>query len=81
MDILARRQHYDYLAINIQDSLNWGSHINTIINRANTTLELLRINLNIEKQKKETTYKAIVHPILGHSVWDPSTVLQMACTQ
>ena len=65
-----------YLGVNIQDNMNWGTHINTITNKANNTLGFLRSNLKIgNKKTKETAYKALVRPGLEYAatVWDPYT--------
>ena len=65
-----------YLGVNIQDNMKWGTHINTVTNKANKTLGFLRRNLKIGNRKtKETANKALVRPILEYAatVWDPYT--------
>ena len=48
--------------------MKWGTHINTITNKANTALGFLRRNLKIGKKKtKETVYKALVRPTLEYA--------------
>ena len=48
--------------------MKWGTHINTITNKANTALGFLRRNLKIGKKKtKETVYKALVRPVLEYA--------------
>ena len=45
--------------------MKWGTHINTITNKANKTLGFLRRNLKTgNKKTKETAYKALVRPSL-----------------
>ena len=41
-----------YLGVNIQDNMKWGTHINTVTNKANKTLGFLRRNLKIGKKKQ-----------------------------
>ena len=56
--------------------MKWGTHINTITNKANKTLGFLWRNLKIgNKKTKEIAYKALVRLILGYAVtvWDPYT--------
>lgn len=63
-----------YLGVTIDHRLRWKPHINTITNRANSVLGLLRRNLrNAHTPIKEKAYNALVRPHLEYccSVWDP----------
>ncbi len=65
-----------YLGITISNDLNWSSHINTITNKSNSKLGLLRRNISRCPQKlklKATAYLSLVRPTLEYaaSVWDP----------
>ena len=65
-----------YLGVNIQDNMQWESHIDSITKKASKTLGFIRRNLNIgNKKTKETAYKALVRPLLEYAapVWDPYT--------
>ncbi|KAL8599335.1 hypothetical protein ACOMHN_008050 [Nucella lapillus] len=65
-----------YLGVNIQENMQWESHIDSITKKANKTLGFIRRNLKIgNKKTKETAYKALVRPFLEYaaSVWDPYT--------
>ena len=63
-----------YLGVTLHQKLDWDDHINSICNKANTTLSFLRRNLRISSPGvKEKAYKAFVRPLLEYaaSVWDP----------
>ena len=63
-----------YLGVLLSDDGKWGPHINTICNKANSTLGFLRRNLyNCPQQLKDTAYKALVRSKLEYasSVWNP----------
>ena len=65
-----------YLGVNIQDNMQWESHIDSITKKASKTLGFIRRNLKIgNKKTKETAYKALVRPLLEYAapVWDPYT--------
>ncbi|XP_076452206.1 uncharacterized protein LOC143287853 [Babylonia areolata] len=65
-----------YLGVNIQDNMQWESHIDSITMKASKTLGFVRRNLKIgNKKTKETAYKALVRPFLEYAatVWDPYT--------
>ena len=65
-----------YLGVNIQDNMQWESHIDSISKKASKTLGFIRHNLKIgNKKTKETAYKALVRPLLEYAapVWDPYT--------
>ena len=56
-----------YLGVNIQDNMQWESHIDSITKKASKTLGFIRRNLKIGKKKtKETAYKALVRPLLEY---------------
>ena len=65
-----------YLGVTITSDLKWTQHINTVVNKANSTLAFLRRNLRIKSSDlKATAYKTLVRPIVEYasSVWDPAT--------
>ena len=65
-----------YLGVTISGDLNWDKHINTILNKANSTLAVLKRNIKIpSKNVKSVAYKTLVRPLLEYcsSVWDPPT--------
>ena len=65
-----------YLGVNIQDNMQWESHIDSITKKASKTLGFIQRNLKIgNKKTKETAYKALVRPLLEYAapVWDPYT--------
>ena len=47
-----------YSGVNIQDNMKWGTHINTIINKANKTLGFLQSNLKIGNKKTKETVQS-----------------------
>ena len=69
-------QHHQVLGGQHSNNMQWESHIDSITKKASKTLGFIRHNLNIgNKKKKETAYKALVHPLLEYAapVWDPYT--------
>ena len=65
-----------YLGVNMQDNMQWESHIDSITKKASKTLGFIRRNLKIgNKKTKETANKALVCPLLEYAapVWDPYT--------
>ena len=65
-----------YLGVNIQDNMQWESHIDSITKKASKTLGFIPRNLKIgNKKTKETAYKALVQPLLEYAapIWDPYT--------
>jgi hypothetical protein len=54
-----------YLGCTIASDLKWGTHINNICNKANSTIGFLKRNLNIaNKSIKERAYQSLVRPSL-----------------
>ena len=54
----------------------WEKHITNAVNKANSTLAVLKRNVRVPSQNvKSAAYKALVRPHLEYcsSVWDPST--------
>ena len=65
---------YKYLGLNISDNLNWNTHLNSIINKANKVLYVTKLTLSRSSTSvKDAAYKAIIRPLLEYSssVWDP----------
>ena len=75
-------QHVDvvkYLGVKISYDLRWNNHVDYVIAKANSTLGLIRRNVNIRNsQVKQRAYTSLVPPILEYSstVWDPYRLLQ-----
>ena len=68
--------HSKYLGIHIHKNLNWNTHINKVVSKANATCSFLNRNLHkCPKPIKELAYKAMVRPIVEYAstVWDPHT--------
>ena len=68
-----------YLGITIQSDLKWEIHINSICNKANTTLGFLRRYLNTRHKLSETT--AIPHPATHIPAFVPSLILSKALSE
>ena len=65
---------YPYLGVEISKDMNWATHINSISNKANRMLGLLRRNIHsCSSDVKSIAYKALVRPRLEYcnTVLDP----------
>ena len=63
-----------YLGVTFNTDMDFGQHINTITNKASSTLGFLRRNLNIGSVKVKTeAYQTYVRPTVEYAstVWDP----------
>ena len=68
--------HAKYLGVTIAGNLRWDKHITNCVNKANSTLAVLKRNVRVpSKSVKSAAYKALVRPHLEYccSVWDPNT--------
>ena len=68
--------HVKYLGVTISGDLRWDKHISNVVNKANSTLAVLKRNVRVPSQSvKSAAYKALVRPHLEYCspVWDPST--------
>jgi hypothetical protein len=77
---LSQVSSYKYLGVIINEKLNWNTHINTVINKANKVLYVTKQALSKSSQiVKETAYTSIVRPTLEYSssVWDPYHIGQI----
>lgn len=66
---------YKYLGVHITTNLSWSTHIEHIINNANSMLGYLRRNFSrAPSSLKLSLYKSLIRPKLEYaaSVWDPS---------
>jgi hypothetical protein len=66
-----------YLGVTIASNLDWKTHINSSVSKANRSLGFLKRNLKRAPQGvRETAYKAMVRPQLEYcgAVWDPYTL-------
>lgn len=77
---LANVTSAQYLGVIMRQDLSWDDHIDSICNRANSTLGFLRRNLRVgATQLKELAYKTFVRPMLEYActVWDPYTQINI----
>ena len=73
-DLIPRVQEYKYLGIIISKDLRWTAHCQTIRQKANRTLGLLRRTLSpCSKDVKNRAYQALVRPQMeyGSEAWNP----------
>lgn len=71
---LMRGDSVKYLGVIITKNLSWGNHIQSVCNKGNEVLGLLRRNLCFcSKEVKLAAYKGLLRPLLEYacSVWDP----------
>src|SRR5271170_1986824 len=81
---LSKVSSYKYLGLTISDDLNWNTHINTVINKANKVLYVTKLALSqTTTLVKEAAYKAVVRPLLEYSssVWDPHQTGQIKAVE
>ena len=74
--IISNRSSTKYLGITITKGLCWNKHCDTIINKENSTLGLLRRILgDCTPKVKAKAYTALVRPQLEYSssAWNPHT--------
>ena len=72
--ILESVQEAKYLGIIISDELSWSPHVNSVFNRANSTLGFLRRNLRrCPAALKETSYLTLIRSVMEYAapIWDP----------
>ena len=65
-----------YLGITINNKLSWNTHIDTVCQKGNHTLNFIQQNFGSCNEKvKSNLYKTYVRPVLEYSssVWDPHT--------
>ena len=65
--------HAKYLGVTISGDLKWNRHLTNIVNKANSTLAVLKRNVKVpSKEVKDAAYKALVRTHLEYasSVWD-----------
>ena len=68
-----------YLGIHIHSTLNWNTHINKTVQRANTTSAFVHTNIcTCPRKTKHLAYTTLVRPILEYAIiiWDPHTNIQ-----
>ena len=66
-----------YLGVDITNKLDWGTHINRVCKKANSTLGFLKRNLRVsDRSTKAMAYQQLVRPTLDYccTVWDPYEV-------
>ena len=74
--ILASVSSAKYLGITVTDDLRWDTHIQSICDKANRTIDFLRRNLSIGSVSiKQQAYFSLVRPLVEYAstVWDPYT--------
>ena len=67
-----------YLGVTISGDLKWNKHITGIVKKANSTLAVLKRNIQVPSQTiKSAAYKALIRPHLEYCspVWDPNTAI------
>ena len=72
--ILKQESNVKYLGITFSSDLKWGTHINSIIKKANQKLGFLKRNLRgAPMNSKQTAYFSIVRSGLEYAapIWDP----------
>ena len=71
---LEQVEHHPYLGVELSKNLDWGPHINSIMPKAQRSLNFLRRNLHgCSIGTKDKAYRSLVRPILeyGAAAWDP----------
>ena len=66
--------HVKYLGVTLSSDLKWNRHIGNAINKANSTLGMLKRNIKVGcRATKAAAYQSLVRPHLEYSscVWDP----------
>ena len=72
--ILESVQEAKYFGIIISDELSWSPHVNSVFNRANSTLGFLRRNLRrCPAALKETSYLTLIRSVMEFAapIWNP----------
>ena len=65
-----------YLGVTLTNNLSWDTHVDNVAAKGNTSLGFIRRNLkDCTRTVKETSYTAIVRPIIEYAatVWDPTS--------
>ena len=78
--ILEQVDHHPYLGVELSRGLNWGPHIDSVVPKAQRSLNFLRRNLSgCSSDTKANAYKSLVRPILeyGAAAWDPHLSTQI----
>ena len=73
-----------YLGVNINNKLDWSTHIHAITSRANRTLGFLRRNLSeCPQELKALSYVTLVRSVLEYAcqAWDPYTKKDTDCLE
>lgn len=74
--ILANQDSAKYLGVHLTKDLNWKTHIDTVVKKANSTSAFLQRNIGpCPRQTKVLCYKALIRPLTEYActVWDPAT--------
>ena len=72
--ILQEVQNNPYLGLEISNDLKWSTNINNVCKKANSTLGLLRRNLQMyQKTCRQTPYLTLVRSTMeyGATIWNP----------
>ena len=72
--ILQEVDNNPYLGLQISNDLKWGTHINNVCKKANSTLGFLRRNLrNVPENCRKSAYISLVRSIMeyGATIWNP----------
>ena len=74
--ILEEVESAKYLGVNIHHKLNWNTHINQVVKKANNTRAFLQRNIyQCPRKTKDLCYKTLVRPQMEYAsiIWDPYT--------
>ena len=66
--------HHPYLGLELDKELDWNTHVDNTVKKAQGSLNLLRRNISrCSTDTKNLAYKAIVRPVLEYAAcaWDP----------
>ena len=67
----AIKECHIYLGVEIDNSLKWASHVQTVSNKSTKVLNFIKHNCPVDT--KRTAYLTLVRPIMEYAapVWDP----------
>ena len=74
--ILEEAETSKYLGINLNRTLSWNNHINTVAKKASNISAFLQRNLHqLPRKSKAQCYQTLVRPLMEYActIWDPHT--------
>ena len=72
--ILEEDETSKYLSINLNRTLSWNNHINTVAKKASNIRAFLQRNLHqLPRKSKAQCYQTLVRPLMEYActIWDP----------